>query len=102
MSEKKLHRVSVFFGDTEFDELASEAYDVARSPADFLRWLWVEHRRKVAEERAATVRAWALECERKQAELDATVRHSVPAAGLGRNVIERDDDGFPTTVGFPR
>jgi hypothetical protein len=65
VSEKKTNRVSMFLGDADHDRFLADCYDEGREPADFLRWLWVEHRK-------AKVRAWADAIKRKEMELAAS------------------------------
>jgi hypothetical protein len=65
MLEKKGHRVSMFLGDRDYDRFLADAYDSSRSPADFMRWLWSEHRR-------TKVREWAANCQRDQVALDGS------------------------------
>ena len=91
MSEKKTNRVSMFLGDQDHERFIHDCYDEGREPADFLRWLWLEHRK-------AKVRAWAESIKRKEMELGATGHVGADLRGVGRNVIERDEHGFPTTV----
>jgi hypothetical protein len=90
--EKKTNRVSMFLGDADHERFLSDCYDEGREPADFLRWLWVEHRK-------AKVRAWAESIKRKEMELAGTGHSGVGAdlRGVGRNVIERDSE-WPDTV----
>jgi hypothetical protein len=91
--EKKTNPVRFFLGDADYASFCKDAYDAKREPSDFARWLWLEHReRKVAE--------WAADCEAKQRQLSDTGHGHVGAhlRGVGRNVIERDDDGFADTV----
>jgi hypothetical protein len=65
VSEKKTNRVSVFLSDEDHDRFMNDAYDEGREPADFLRWLWLQHRK-------AKVAAWAESIKRKEMELAAT------------------------------
>jgi hypothetical protein len=89
--EKKTNRVSMFLGDADHDRFLADCYDEGREPADFLRWLWLQHRK-------AKVRAWADAIKRKEMELGGS-GHDVGAdlRGVGRNVIERDSE-WPDTV----
>jgi hypothetical protein len=87
VSEKKTNRVSMFLGDQDHERFIHDCYDEVREPADFLRWLWLEHRK-------AKVRAWAESIKRKEVELGGG-GHS----GVGADLrVERDEHGFPTTV----
>jgi hypothetical protein len=89
MSEKRVHRITLFFADSELAALAEDAQEADREPADYLRSLWRADRKRRDEARAETVRAWAIECERKQRQLDALSLRSVP--------VERDSE-WPDTV----
>jgi hypothetical protein len=82
VSEKKTNRVSVFLSDEDHDRFMNDAYDEGREPADFLRWLWLQHRK-------AKVRAWAESIKRKELELGGS-GHS----GVGADL----HDGFADTV----
>jgi hypothetical protein len=65
VSEKKTNRVSMFLGDQDHERFLSDCYDEGREPADFIRWLWLQHRK-------AKVAAWAESIKRKEMELAAT------------------------------
>lgn len=96
---KRPRRVSVFFSDSEFDELALDADKVHREPADYLRALWLEDVARRKRVHAEKVRAWALECEHKQRELDAREAQRVAAAGRhGASGVPRP---FLATVAVP-
>jgi hypothetical protein len=84
--EKKTNRVSMFLGDADHERFLSDCYDEGREPADFLRWLWVEHRK-------AKVRAWAESIKRKEMELAASGH-----ARVSGRLHSVDGDDFADTV----
>jgi hypothetical protein len=92
VSEKKTNRVSMFLGDADHERFLSDCYDEGREPADFIRWLWLQHRK-------AKVAAWADAIKHKEMELAGSVPGAVGAhlRGVGKNVIERDSE-WPDTV----
>jgi hypothetical protein len=65
VSEKKTNRVSMFLGDHDHERFLSDCYDEGREPADFIRWLWLQHRK-------AKVAAWAESIKRKEMELSGS------------------------------
>jgi hypothetical protein len=66
VSEKKTNRVSMFLGDADHDRFLSDCYDEGREPADFIRWLWLQHRKQ-------KISAWADAIKRKEMELSGSV-----------------------------
>jgi hypothetical protein len=91
VSEKKTNRVSMFLGDADHERFLSDCYDEGREPADFIRWLWLQHRKQ-------KISAWAEAIKRKEMELGGS-GHVVGAhlRGVGSNVIDRDSE-WPDTV----
>ena len=80
--------------DAQVDFVNERMYALGMSaPADYLRKLLIEDMRRM-------LREFAQEVEAKQRQLDASGHSGVGAdlRGVGRNVIERDEHGFPTTV----
>lgn len=90
--EKKVHRVSCYFGDSEFGALALDADEEGLEPATYLRRLWIQKRRAEAEAHALKVRRWAEECERNRTAIDGDNRMP-PALRL----VDDEDTGFQDT-----
>ena len=76
IDEKRTIRVSLFFSDTEYEALITDAHAADRDPHDFLRFLWLQHRRQ-------KIRQWAEECHQKQQELAGTGLRAVPPIQTG-------------------
>jgi hypothetical protein len=73
----------MFLGDEDHERFIHDCYDEGREPADFMRWLWLQHRK-------AKVVAWAEAIKRKEMAL----------GGSGHDVGGRlhSGDDFADTV----
>lgn len=114
MSDKRVHRVSVFLNDREVAALSSDADAVCRELSDYLRFLAIERHRAIEEEHVAKLVAAEHERERIREASHALYRHQVPPSATVtamQSALQRqrererqpwsgrDDDGFPSTVG---
>jgi hypothetical protein len=94
MAGKRVNRISVFLSDEELQQLVLDADESHREPADYLRSLYLLDRERRAQDLAQRLSALYAEREDNQRQQGGSSVQRLPT----RAPVERDEQGWPTTV----
>lgn len=107
MPGKRDNRISVFLSDVEVQQLALDADEAHREPADYLRSLWLLERERRAQDLARRLGALYSERQQNHVQHGGSGVQGVSSINAWRGGMKdprapvwhgREDAGFPRTV----